>query len=399
MLNRYDGMHLLNPDKRIKRHVVGRRQDFFAVTLPGYETPCVDELNNLSESIDVTEVLNGGISFSGRLTDLYLANLHVRTAVRILMRLAHFKATNFKQLEINTRKIPWELYLSQGTLPALNVTAHHCRLYHTRAVAEHMEASIAARWSEHGVTPAPSGAQTLFVRLQDDEATLSLDSSGRPLYRRGLKTHVAHAPLRETTAAAILSMAGYRPDMPLIDPMCGSGTFSLEAALMAKQVAPGLLRDFAFMQWPAFRPRQWTHYLKNAGEKRHRLAAPLIWASDSDKAAVTRLQGCVNRNKIEDAVTISHQDFFGLQPHMITHRPGLIVLNPPYGRRLFKQRGLEKRYQDIAAKLKKEFKGWRTALLVPNPGLAKSLDLALKPMRLDHGGLKLTLLLGKIGAT
>jgi putative N6-adenine-specific DNA methylase len=399
MLNRYDEMQPLNPEKRIKRQVVGRRQDFFAVTLPGYETPCVEELKNLSQTLEVTEVLNGGVAFTGRLTDLYLANLHVRTAVRILMRLAHFKATNFKQLEARTRKIPWELFLPQGTLPALKVTARHSRLYHCRAVAEHMQESIAARWSEFGITPAPSEEQILFVRLQDDEATLSLDSSGRPLYRRGLKSHVAHAPLRETTAAAILSMAGYRPDMPLVDPMCGSGTFSLEAALMAKQMAPGLLRDFAFMQWPAFRPRQWAHYLKKAGEKRLRLAAPSILASDSDKAAVTRLQGCVNRNEIEDAVTVSHQDFFGLRPDMITRGPGLIVLNPPYGRRLSKQRGLEKRYQDIAAKLKKDFKGWRTALLVPNPGLAKRLGLDLKPMRLDHGGLKLTLLVGKIGAT
>ena len=164
-------------------------------------------------------------------------------------------------------------------------------------------------------------------------------------------------------------------------------------------MAPGLRRGFAFMQWPAFRPRQWAHYHHQAENKRHRLEAPLVWASDSDKTTVRRLQACVTQSGIEDAVTVAHKDFFSLRPQTITHRPGLIVLNPPYGRRLQKQGDVERRYQDIAAKLKLDFSGWKIALVVPSAGLAKRLGMSLKPMRLDHGGLRLTLLLGKIGAT
>ncbi len=397
-------MQLINPERRIKRHVIGRRQDFFAVTLPGFESTCAQELNNLmdmfgTDTLEVKEVIKGGVTFKGRLTDLYLANLHVRTAIRILMRLNRFKATNFKQLETHTGKIPWELYLSPGAVPALSVTSHHCRLYHTSAVSERIEKRISAYWSDQGVGSKRSKVQTLFVRLQDDRATFSLDSSGKPLYRRGLKTHAAQAPLRESTAAAILTMAGYRPDRVLVDPMCGSGTFSLEAALMVKHVAPGLRREFAFMDWPAYRPKQWAHNLQIAEQRRRTVAAPLIWASDSDETAVSRLQACVEQNGFEDAVAVAHQDFFSLQPQRIARHPGLIVLNPPYGRRLQQQGNTEKRYQDIAAKLKMDFRGWNAALVVPSAGLAKGLGLSLKPFPLDHGGLRLTLLYGRIGAT
>lgn len=386
----------MNLEKRIKRHVIGPEQDCFAVTLPGHESLCAHEIKSLSDTVCVKEVLKGGVGFSGRLTDVYLANLHVRTAGRVLIRLERFKATNFNQLESRTRNMAWELYLPPGGLPEFNVTTHHSRLYHSQAVAEHVHVGISARWSELGISPTPVKDQTLFVRLQDDGVTLSLDSSGAPLYRRGLKTHKAHAPLRETMAAAILKIAGFRPDMPLVDPMCGSGTFSLEAALMAKNIPPGIFRDFGFQQWPAFRPRQWAHLKKIAGRQIRRQVVPLIWASDSDELSCTRLSDCLGRNHLEDAVTVSQRDFFSIQPEQTATAPGLVVLNPPYGQRLLKQGDVEKRYKDICFKLKTDFRGWQVAMLVPKAVSAKRLGLSLKPMRMDHGGIQLTLLVGKI---
>jgi putative N6-adenine-specific DNA methylase len=383
-------------EKRIKRHIVGRGHELFAVTLPGYERLCADELEALSDTVHVTAVVNGGVSFNGRLTDVYLANLHVRTAGRVLMRLGRFKATRFNQLESRTRKIAWELYLPSGVLPEMNVTTHHSRLYHSRAVAEHIHQGIANKWSELGICTCPVEDQTLFVRLHDDRVTLSLDSSGTPLYRRGLKTHKAHAPLRETMAAAILKVAGFRPDMPLVDPMCGSGTFSLEAALMSKKIPPGFYRDFGFMQWPSFRPRLWAHLKKIAGQQIRRQNTPLIWASDSDEKACTRLSDCVRRSELEDAITVSHKDFFSIRPEQTATAPGLIVLNPPYGQRLLRQGDADNRYKDICSKLKKDFMGWRAALLVPTTVSARRLGLSFKPLHMDHGGLKLTLLVGRI---
>lgn len=386
----------MNLEKRIKRHIIGHRHDFFAITLPGYERLCADALKSLSETLHVGGLVNGGVLFSGRLTDLYLANLHVRTAQRILMRLARFKATNFIQLESRTRKIPWDLYLPPGALPELKVTAHHCRLYHTRAVAERIQHSIAAQWSDYGALPYPSDEHALFIRLQDDIVTFSLDSSGRPLYQRGLKTHTARAPLRETMAAAILILAGYRPDRPLVDPMCGSGTFSLEAALMAKNIPPGGFRDFAFMKWPAFRPQQWVYLKKIADQEIHHPKTPLIWASDSDEKVCTRLMDCVRQNNLADAVTVAHKDFFNLKPETITKRSGLIVLNPPYGLRLLPKGDVQKLYNEIAAKLKLDFKGWKAALLIPKAGSVRRLGISLKPLGMHHGGLKVNLLVGQI---
>jgi putative N6-adenine-specific DNA methylase len=386
----------MNLDKRIKRHVIGPRHDFFAVTLPGHEALGCKELEGLSPTVEPGAPAKGGAAFSGRLTDLYLANLHLRLAGRILMRIASFKAAAFNRLERQARALAWSLYLPGGEIPKIQVAAHHSRLYHTQAVSERIQASIADHWTGLGIQPAPSQDQTLFLRLLDDTVTLSLDSSGENLYRRGLKTHAGQAPLRETLAALILQIAGYCPDQPLLDPMCGAGTFSLEAALMAKAVAPGLHRRFAFMQWPSFRSAQWEHLRQRAALQIKILEQPTIWASDRDAAACTRLSACIAQNNLSDAVRVAHKEFFDLRPGEMSKQPGLIVLNPPYGRRLTAPVTVESLYRQIAVKLRQDFKGWKAALLVPDEGLARHLDLPLRPFRLAHGGLTPVLLTGRM---
>jgi putative N6-adenine-specific DNA methylase len=178
--------------------------------------------------------------------------------------------------------------------------------------------------------------------------------------------------------------------------MCGSGTFSLEAALMAKAIPPGFFRDFAFMQWPAFRPQQWDHIKKAAGRSIRDLKSPLIRASDIDSRAIDALRDGIARNHLDDAITLSNEDFFDLQPQGRPPDNGLIVLNPPYGKRLPTKGETERQYKAIAAKLKSDFKGWRAALLVPQKRLARNLGLSLKPIALQHGGLDLILLIGRI---
>ncbi len=386
----------MNLDKRIKRHVTGARHAFFAVTLPGFENLVRQELEGLCPTLELEAPTKGGVTFNGRLTDLYLASLHLQTAGRILMRLTAFKATGFSQLEKQIRAMVWSLYLPAGVIPQFNITAHHSRLYHTQAVAERIQKNIAAYWTELGIPSAPSKDQTLFVRLLDDTVTISLDSSGENLYRRGLKTHAAQAPLRETLAAMILRTAGYDPALPLVDPMCGAGTFSLEAALMAKSVAPGLHRRFAFMQWPAFQPRQWQYLKKTASREIKQLKHPIIWASDLDAGACARLATCVSQNNLDDAIRVSQNDFFSLCSADFSAQPGLIVLNPPFGLRLTAETTKENFYRRIAVKLHQDFKGWQAALLVPDKRLAGTLDLPFKTYRLEHGGLKLMLLTGRL---
>jgi putative N6-adenine-specific DNA methylase len=386
----------MNLDRRIRHRIIGARHAFFAVTWPGYEELGRRELEQLFPNLELGPATLGGVTFKGRLTDLYLANLQMRTAGRILMRLTTFKAAGFGQLEKHAKALTWPIYLPAGAIPRIHVTARHSRLYHSQAVAERIQKSIVEHWTALGIGPTPCPGQCLYVRLLDDQVTFSLDSSGPNLHRRGLKTHAARAPLRETLAAVILRLADFQADEPLLDPMCGAGTFSLEAALMAKTMAPGLRRSFAFMAWPAFRPPQWNHLQMNATRAITRLERPLIWASDMESAACSALSACIRQNGLADAVRVVQKDFFSLQPAEVTDQTGLVVLNPPYGRRVQAAGGVEGLYHRIAAKLRRDFQGWKAALLVPGASLAGQLGLPLKALPLAHGGLQLTLLTGTI---
>lgn len=388
----------MNLEKQLKRHIIGPRQTFFASVLPGFESVCRQELETLSDTIDIVEQVNGGVAFSGRLVDLYRANLQLRTPGRILMRMAQFKATNFREFAKRLGAISWHLYLPSGAVPQASVASHRSRLYHTKAVAQRLRETIESFWRSQDIAPLYDSNQTLYLRLEADIATLSIDSSGNPLYRRGVKSHEAEAPLRETTAAAILLMTGVEnaPEIPLLDPMCGSGTFSLEAALMRKRIAPGLFRAFAFMQWPAFRPRQWD-YLKSEATKRiETLEAPQIHASDLSSDACRRLETSVNHAGLADAITIRTMDFFQMPSDALPGSGGLIVLNPPYGRRLDARGAIKQFYRRIDKKLTSDFRGWQAALVVPHrhwlPGLAHGME----SMPLSHGGLRLTLLIGRV---
>lgn len=369
---------------------------------PGLENICARELADVSDTIRVDAVSAGGISFHGRLDDLMQANLHLRTAGRLLMRLEAFKATNFRQLRTRAGLIPWSHYLPLGCVPQCSVTARQSRLYHTRAVAGHLAEAVADHWGtdDIGIDPPSDMGQKLHVRIDQDLVTISLDSSGPNLYQRGIKTHAAQAPLRETLAAGILRIAGYRPGQPLIDPMCGSGTFSLEAALLAKRIAPGRFREFAFMRWPAFRPQRWRHWIALADRSVQAQAHPTIFASDEDEAACRRLRSTTGRFDLADAIRVARRDFFELDPRTAGGdrlKPGLVVLNPPYGRRLTPDGSLTRLYHRIGQKLHDDYRGWRAAVLVPRSDLIGTLPLRSRPLRLTHGGLTLYLQVGRVG--
>jgi putative N6-adenine-specific DNA methylase len=384
-------------EKRIKRHVVGPHHDFFAVTHPGFEALCRQELTALSKSVEIVAETKGGITFRGKMADLYRANLHVRTAGRFLLRLIDFSATNFRQFEKKAASLPWELFLPAGAVPTVKATCRHSRLYHSQAVAQRTTALMAGHWEKLGVPIRNDLDQTLFIRIEKDRITFSLDSSGANLYQRGLKTHHSPAPLRETLAAAILLAGGYQPRRSLADPMCGSGTFTLEAALMAKQIPPGFHRKFAFMDWPAFGPSQWNYFLAEAARMRRQCTAPLILASDQDEATCRKLSECIDRCRLNDAVTVRQRDFFAPPSDRSTILPpGLVVLNPPYGHRLKTDQPIASLYKAIGIQLRNRFPGWRLAMVVPNPRFARLMPFTATTKPLVHGGLNLALLTGRI---
>jgi putative N6-adenine-specific DNA methylase len=299
-------------------------------------------------------------------------------------------------LEKKIAAIPWELFLSPSSLPDVRVRSIKSRLYHTQAITESVLAGAMTRTGNLSLAGSQTLPQTIFARVINDRFTLSLDSSGEPLYKRGIKKGSAKAPIRETLAAAILKMAGYDPKRPLVDPLCGSGTFSLEACLMAKQMAPGLFRSFSFMGWPAYRKTQWLFEKRYAESEVVTLDRPLIFASDVDSAACERTRETFVAEHFSDAVTIQQKDFFDCQASLYGETPGLIVINPPYGKRLGSGEQVRKRFSEICLHLAHDFKGWSVALISPRPEFARRLPFPARRFPLLHGGLKLTLLIGTI---
>ncbi len=384
--------------KRVKRQVIGRKQDFFAACAPGVEPLLAREIAAPPVAGEAVRAVAGGVVFSGRLHQVYLANLHLRTANRVLMRLSEIRAASFSRLETQVAKWPWELHLFADTPVQVHVRTHHCRLYHSEAVAQRFLSGIRIRLDHFG-TPAPEPIrqpQQVFVRGIDDLFTLSLDSSGALLYKRGIKRLGAPAPIRETLAAAILQIAGYTAEKPLIDPMCGTGTFCLEAAMMARNIPPGWFRDFAFTGWPAFRPSRWEFLRREAETGIQSVSSPKILASDKDPDAVARLQDTLKQVDPDGLVQVAHHDFFDLCPARVLSVPGLVVLNPPYGHRMALPMAPGRFFAAIGDKLNADFLNWNVAIIAPSREIAESIPLDLDARPIYHGGMNLILLTGKV---
>jgi putative N6-adenine-specific DNA methylase len=387
-------------EKRVKRQVVARSHEFFAVAMPGSEPLCLEEIQPLLGDEAAPRIVEGGIAFDGKLADGYCANLHLRLATRLLMRIGVFRADRFKGLERHLGDFPWELYLPPAAPPEVNVTVHQCRLYHSDAIAQRAAGAISQRLAAHAASPATGAesdqAQTIFIRGIKDRFTLSIDSSGAPLYRRGLKTQGGRAPIRETLAAAILRQAGFTGREVLADPMCGSGTFSLEGAMMAARIPAGWFRDFAFMDWPGFRPGQWRHLRRKAEAQILMPAEPAIHAADTDAKALEKLSRRLSASGLDRAVRAGRSDFFELDPQSLTKNPGLVVINPPYGRRIGAAGGSDDFFDKICRRLEQAWHGWRCALIAPGRQAARHAPAGMTRAPLHHGGLHLTLLTGTL---
>jgi putative N6-adenine-specific DNA methylase len=385
--------------KRVKRHVIGPVHTFFAATSPHLEALCFNELKKLSPPLESVQITAGGVEFKGRLQDCYAANLLLRIPSRILMRIAEFKVTNFRQLEKKLSHIPWELFIHPFVKRAFTIKTRHSRLYHKAAIGESMENCIAMRMRSmlnNTLDPLQeNGIQQVFLRAMEDRFTVSIDTSGELLFKRGLKHHTGKAPIRETLAAAILTYAGYTAKEPLVDPMCGSGTFSLEAAMQVRHMPPGMYRKFIFMTWPAFKERQWEYIKKISAKQMENVKKTLVFASDRDLSMCSNLEDVSKQFELSDTIKVMHKDFFEWKPADITRQKGLVVLNPPFGIRMGAKQIPPGYYDEILQKLKKDYQGWRMAILVPSKRSLNKIPESFKIVPVYHGGLNLSLLVGK----
>src|SRR2546421_1247454 len=262
--------------------------DLFAVAAPGLDSVLESELGSLGLR---ARWVPGGAELQGSVRDLERLNLWLRTASRVLVRLGQVKATSFAELVRKAGALPFETVLRAGQSVSLRVTCHKSRLYHSGAVAERLHGALEERLGgsvpeaaadEEGDAPP----QLLLARFDHDVCTVSADSSGALLHRRGYRLSQSRAPLRETLAAAVLLAAGYTGAQPLIDPLCGSGTIAIEAALLARRRAPGLTRRFAFQRWPRHDAGKYEALQARARESELARAPAAIVASDADAAAI-----------------------------------------------------------------------------------------------------------------
>ncbi len=381
--------------------------ELFAVTQPGLEDICAAELAEIG--LGPGTVVPGGITFTGEATALATANLRLSVATRVLVRLGEFRAPGFPELHARAARLPWEQFLAGHTTPRLcfHVSAAKSRLYHTAGIAERVARGLGERL---GVVPevvAPGEDRdeaegdelaearpttAIYVRLDHDRCTVSVDSSGDPLHRRGYRLALARAPLRPTLAAAMLRACGWQPGQPLLDPMCGSGTIVLEAARRALGRAPGGDRSFAFLRWPGLAGAAALAQARGDLPPPTTSSTPLR-GSDRDPGAITAARANAVRAGVTDLVELAVRPLSACEP---LPAGGFVVCNPPYGVRVGKRGPLRDLYAQLGHVLRDRCPGARVALLCGDD-LWRQCGLPLGVTHhLRNGGLAVQLVQGRV---
>ena len=367
----------------------------FAACTPGMEPAVAHELQSLTDARLRQE--DGGVELEGELLDAAGMCLWARTPSGILVRAGRFRAKSLQQLYQETKKIAWDGLVSPGQPVEVRATVKGSRI---------QRSDNAARKIKLAISDAMKGARrlhskrvhhpiTVVARIRGAEVTLSLDAVGQPLHRRGYRLATAKAPLRENLAASILVAVDWDPEHEaLADPMCGSGTFAIEAALMAEDRAPGSRIRPAVVGWPSFPKNGWEQLKKQ-------LDAPvldqeaLIYASDRNQGAVRA--ATENAQRAGVARSISFRCSALSEDWEALPETGLVVVNPPYGKRIGDPGKMHALYKQFGRDLSRRYPGWRIAVVCPDKALAGRLAPGIEErIRFRNGGLAVGLYLGTI---
>jgi putative N6-adenine-specific DNA methylase len=345
----------------------------------------------------------GGVEFRGDLRALYHANLHLRTASRILVRLGAFHVTAFAELRKKTSQLEWEKFTAPGQPLALRVTCHKSRLYHSDAVAERMAGAIEDRLGYpihyvkgHADSEEAADSQLIVARLMHDHCAVSVDSSGALLHQRGYRLATGKAPLRETLAAGLLLASGWDKHTPVLDPFCGAGTIAIEAALLARNLAPGRARRFAFMNWPNYSAALWKSLLAEAEAQGHD-ACPPILASDRDAGAIEAARANAERAGVAANIEFTRRAVSAIEPppfDFAQGQAGWVITNPPYGVRVREKDDVRNVYARFGQVLRAKCPGWQVGMLIADAPLQASVNLPFDEGRsvwLMNGGLRVKL--------
>ncbi len=382
---------------------MSRQYTFFATVPKGIESLLADEIRQLGAS-EVSETL-AGVSFAGPLETAYRACLWSRLASRILLPLATFACASPEELYAGVKGIDWAEHLDpEGTL-AVDASIARSQITHSHYAALKVKDAVVDLFRDrYGVRPSVSPNRPdirINLYLNRDTATVSLDLSGESLHRRGYRDEGVLAPLKENLAAAILLRSRW-PEIAgeggaLLDPMCGSGTLVLEGAMMAGDIAPGLLRPyFGFLGWRGHDAGLWQSLLDEAQVRRAAGldSIPLMTGYDCDHKAVRAAWVNAEKAGLHDRLHFERRSVAALEPLPGKRAVvGLVVVNPPYGERLGEVEDLKGLYETFGDRLKHHFLGWKAAVFTGNAELGKCLGLRAHRMHTLYNGALLCKLL------
>ncbi len=369
--------------------------DCFATATPGLEALLAAELAALGAAVG--EVEPGGVACTTDGAGLAGILLGTRLANRITVRVAEFRARTFAELERHAARVDWAAHLGAEAVH-FRVTSKKSRLYHEDAIAErlaraataavpgcaHVASPTAAEEREDDVTRLPA-VQRFVVRVFRDTVTVSADASGALLHRRGWRQEVARAPLRETLAAAMLQASGWQGEVPLHDPFAGSGTLPIEAALLARRMAPGRGRRFAAECWPSAGPAPFLAARTRAAAAELPRAAVPIRGTDRDPGATLAAIANAERAGVVLDVSLSRATLSELPAD---DGPGLILTNPPYGVRVGERTALRSLYAALGHVMQDRRPHWRLAMLVNDRVLQGQVGMRFREVfRTTNGGI------------
>ena len=346
--------------------------ELIAKTFQGLEEVLAQELIELGAN-DV-QIGRRMVSFSGNQEMMYRANFCLRTAVRILKPISHFRARNADEVYKAVKEIEWKDILDLDTSFVVDTTVYSTEFRNSKFVAYKVKDAIVDYFMEReGKRPNISVANPdlrLNIHIAEENCTLSLDSSGESLHLRGYRTATVEAPINEVLAAALIKMSGWKFDCDLIDPFCGSGTILVEAALMARNIYPGVFRQkFGFENWKDFNPELLSSIFEDDSNERtfeHRIVG-----SDINLRAVEAALANAKAAGVADLITVEQREIRDFKkPEM----PAVLITNPPYGERL-RPEDLSDIYRTLGEKLKREFQGGEAWIISSREELFDSMRL------------------------
>lgn len=363
--------------------MTGSDFEIFLMAPPGFEAELCAEAR--ARGFSSPKIVAGGVVVTGGWAEVWRANLELRGCGHVLARIGSFRAMHLAQLDKRARRFPWGDFLRKDVPVHVEASCTRSRIYHSNAAAQRITKAIA---EEFGAPVHADATVIIKVRIEDDLCTISIDSSGESLHKRGHKEAVGKAPMRETLASLFLRRCGYDGSEPLVDPMCGSGTFVIEAAEIAAGLKPGRSRHFAFEMLAGFDAAAWAK-MRDGGEVLQPKHA--FFGSDRDEGAVRMAKENAARAGVAAVTEFRQQAVSDLHPP--PGPSGLVIVNPPYGTRIGDKKPLYALYGALGQTLLARFSGWRVGIVTTEAQLvsATGLPVSASGPPVLHGGLRVRL--------